>query len=147
MQEILTSICFLRLQMVTCPFSLVAASHKLQIHVKSVRVLTIKRSQWARKNFAVIVKSDLWKKNNNNNNNFAKDAKILRPSQSIRKQFGQVVEKSFVCHFLFFSFRESNDWNLEIQFRGCVQNVLAKSCLLVNADIARSEVAREIGSS
>ena len=107
MQEILTSICFLRLQMVTCPFSLVAASHKLQIHVKSVRVLTIKRSQWARKNFAVIVKSDLWKKNNN----FAKDAKILRPSQSIRKQFGQVVEKSFVCHFVFFSFRESNDWD------------------------------------
>ena len=43
-----------------CPLTLVAASHKLYIHV-SVRLLTIKISQWARENFVLL----LWNANYN----------------------------------------------------------------------------------
>ena len=42
-----------------CPLSLLDASHKSLIHV-SVRILTIKISQWARENFCSYRKSSIW---------------------------------------------------------------------------------------
>ena len=41
------------------PLSLVAASHKLQIHV-SVLLLTIKNSKWTRENFGSSRKITFW---------------------------------------------------------------------------------------